>query len=71
MKVLFVCFVFALLAGSSISVPIESAEQAEAIDVADAVGVSETEDKVRAKKSTEVNHSVQCFSVFLSSKILF
>lgn len=54
MKVLFVCFVFAFLAGSTISVPIESAAESAAVDVTDA-GVSDTENKIRAKKSTEVN----------------
>lgn len=61
MKVLIVCFVFVLLAGSSISDPIEAAEQSEIIDVAEA-GLSETEDKIRAKKSTLVNF----LSVFFS-----
>lgn len=45
MKVLFVCFVFAFLAGSTISVPIEAAEPSEAKDVA----IAESEDKVREK----------------------
>lgn len=45
MKIFFVCFVFALLAGSSISVPIEP----ETADLSDA------ESKVRSKKSTDVS----------------
>lgn len=57
MKVLIVCFVFTLLAGSSISVPIESeAEQSDvAIDLVDAA-IIDNEEKIRAKKSAEVNY---------------
>lgn len=60
MKVLFVSFVCALLVVGTISVPIEP----EDIDLTDA-GVSDLEDKPRARKSIDVRTLSDSYKNFL------